>query len=94
MKTIDLFQAIEIIAENEWTILVIDASGLIREAIPFDSLPPIQWGYKNQSRIKGCGVKYVPRGKLTMAELESTIHEVVDAILLFKDYEQDSKDEG
>jgi len=39
-------------------------------------------------------VKYVPRGKLTMAELESTIHEVVDAIRLFKDYEQDSKDEG
>lgn len=29
-----------------------------------------------------------------MAELESTIHEVVDAIRLFKDYEQDSKDEG
>ena len=92
MSFIDLSLVIDMIAEKEWTVLVIDPKGSIREAIPFDSSPTAEWGYQNKSRLTGCGVKYVPRSTLTTAELQGIIDEVVNAIKLMDDYERNSED--
>ena len=91
MRPLDLSLVIEMIAEKEWTVLVIDPRGSIREAIPFDSSPTAEWGYENRSRFAGCGVKYVPRSILTKDDLQGLINDVVDTIKLIRDYEGNSE---
>ena|SRR5689334_14434048 len=94
LKQIDLPRAVEVISQNAWTVLVVDPNGRIREAIPFESDPPIECGFENRERLKGFGVRYIPRRLITEQELEELVADVVRAFHLLAEYEDGSKSQS
>ena len=88
----DLNEVTEIIAENQWTLLVVSADGTIIECIPFQEDPiqgdlSTEWAHQNRERLKGCAVKYVPRGFVSANDLRRLALEAAKDIDLFKKYE-------
>jgi hypothetical protein len=80
--------ALEAIASNEWTVLVINADGTLKEVAGLKCPPGPMWAHERREQLRGCAVRDVPKRILTMVELDELIAEAVSAIKLFRDYEE------
>jgi len=87
MKPIEPIEAIRIISETALTIVVIDAQGAIRECIPFDTDPPLEWMHENRERFSGCAVKDIRKQQLSLEELQEIIKDAAKWIEMFRRYE-------
>jgi hypothetical protein len=85
----DANEVIRTISQHPWTVLVIDAQGQIKEYIPFEHNPPIEWTQENRLRFKGCAVREIPQQQLSVEELEKIVVEAVKYIEMFQRYERD-----
>jgi hypothetical protein len=90
MPMIDPDIALRTISQSPWTILVIAANGSIKECVPCETMPSLDWDVQNRDRIRGCAVRTIPRGVLSPHELKKITEEAAKYLQMFKRHEDES----
>ena len=76
----DTGSILEIIEDNEWTILVVDRSGSVDAVIGVGSLPTNEMLRHIAEQHTESGFRCLQKGKLTELDLREIIREIVEAL--------------
>jgi hypothetical protein len=78
--SIEIQTAIETIATNEWSGIVVGSDSSIEAVIGLDSIPSLERLQEISDRYGGCAFQFVPRGDLNHQQLEEIVKSLVEAI--------------